>query len=132
MPTDPLERVREGMEVVDQGGARLGQVKRVQLGAPEVTHPPDSDLVDELAMTVPSPPDMTDLSNLEAEGASPWGHDPAGLPDLPDELRTHLREVGFIELDNPRLRDVERFVAADHVDRVTEDRVVVRGSSTSE
>src|SRR5690349_17176761 len=55
-PNDPLERVREGMEVVDATGTRLGTVARVQVAIPEQpTHPPDSDLLDDMAQIVPSP-----------------------------------------------------------------------------
>jgi hypothetical protein len=131
LPTDPLERVRTGMSVVDAGGERLGQVARVQLAPPPVTRPPASDIIDEMATFVPSPPEMSEAAaELDIIGASPVGHDPAGLPaDLPDAVREHLAEVGFIEVDGPRLEGVARFVAADHIDEVRADAVVVRSRS---
>ena len=125
-PTDPLERVRTGQEVVDVAGRRLGRVARVRLAAPPVTHPPDSDLLDEMVELAPAPPEVTDVSGLEAIGPSPLGHDPAGLPDLPEPLRSHLRRVGFVEIEGPDLAHAERFLPGDHIVEVGEDRLVVR------
>ena len=128
-PTDPLERVREGMDVIDDKGVRLGKVVRVQVAVAGTTrHPPDSDLLEEVAEIVPSPPDTSDISNLEAAGASPWGHDPMNLPNLEEPIRQHLRESGFIEVDGIDLTDAQKYIAADHINEVSSDRVVVRAS----
>jgi hypothetical protein len=130
LPSDPLERVRVGMPVVDRAGARLGQVARVQMAATRVTHPPDSDILDEMSSVVPAPPDMSDASaQMEIIGPSPVGHDPADLPDVPEPVRAHLEQVGFIEINKGSdLAEVDRFVAADHIDEVAEDRVVIRAA----
>lgn len=126
LPGDPLERVREGMQVVDTAGRHLGQVKRVELASPRVTHPPDSDIIDELASIVPAPPDMAEAgAELDVIGTSPIGHDPADLPDLPDELRAHLVEVGFLEVEGVNLPGVSRFIAADDIESVRDDQVVI-------
>ena len=125
-PTDPLERVRTGLEVVDVAGRRLGTVARVQLAATPVTHPPDSDLLDEMVELAPAPPDVAEVSGLEAIGPSPLGHDPAGLPELPEPLRSHLQQVGFVEIEGEDLAQEERFVPGDHIVNVGEDRLVVR------
>jgi hypothetical protein len=125
-PTEPLERVRTGVEVVDVAGRRLGRVARVQLAATRVTHPPDSDLLDELVDLAPAPPEVAEVSGLEAIGPSPLGHDPAGLPDLPEPLRSHLQQVGFVEIEGEDLAHEERFVPGDHIVDVGEDRLVVR------
>src|SRR5947209_16053340 len=102
LPSDPLERVRTGMQVVDTTGHPLGQVARVQLPSPRVVHPPDSDIIDEMASVVPAPPEMSEAdAQFDIIGPSPLGHDPAGLPDLPDPWRAHLEQVGFIEVDGP-------------------------------
>jgi hypothetical protein len=129
LPTDPLERVRTGMLVVDAGGQRLGHVARVQLPPPPVTHPPASDIIDDMATLVPAPPEMSEsAAEFNMIGTSPVGHDPSGLPDLPDELREHLEEVGFIEVEGSELRGAERFVAGDHIEEVRADAVVVRAA----
>ncbi|GAC1325156.1 MAG: hypothetical protein NVSMB2_23610 [Chloroflexota bacterium] len=125
-PSEPLDRVREGMEVFDASGAHLGSVARVAAAVPRTTHPPDSDLLDSVATVVPSPPDMTEVSNVEAVGASPFGHKPAGLPDLPDPVLEHLRTHGFIELNAPHLPDSHRFIPADRITEVTETQVTIR------
>ena len=126
-PKDPLERIHEGMEVVDATGTRLGTVARVQVAIPEQpTHPPDSDLLDDMAQIVPSPPDMTEESNVEAVAVSPFGHDPFELPDLPEPLRDHLRDTGFIEVDGARLSPTQHYIPGDHIQEITNDRLVVR------
>jgi hypothetical protein len=115
------------MTVVNSAGERLGQVARVQLPAPPVVDPPASDIIDDMATLVPAPPEMSQASaEFNMIGTSPVGHDPAGLPDVPDEVRDHLAEVGFIEIDGDRLRGLDRFVAADHIQEVRADAVVVR------
>jgi hypothetical protein len=125
-PTDPLDRVRIGMQVVDAARNRLGKVARVQPPAPPVTDPPDSDLLDEMARATPAPPEVAELSGLEMIGPSPVGHDPADLPDLPEPLREHLQMVGFIEIEGTDLSEVDRFVSTDRIEEVAGDVVVVR------
>ena len=116
------------MTVVDVSGRRLGRVARVQLAAPPVTHPPDSDLIDDMAEVVPAPPEMAEASaQMDVIGPSPLGHDPLELPDLPEALRAHLEEVGFCEIEpEAELPDVGRFIPADHLEDVRADRVVAR------
>jgi hypothetical protein len=121
------------MPVVDAAGRSLGRVARVQLAPPPVTHPPDSDIIDEMATLVPAPPDMSEASaEFDVLGTSPVGHDPSGLPDLPDEVRDHLEQGGFIEIEGPDLEEVDRFVAADHISEVDQDRVVLRATSAAQ
>ena len=119
-PTDPLERVREGMDVVDTSGQRLGKVVRVQ--AATVPPAPNSDLEQEMTETVPSPADMTDLNS---DDAAPWDDDAGNLRDLPGPVRQHLREAGFIEVEGVDLSDAQRFVPSDHIREVDDQRVVV-------
>src|SRR6185312_11557289 len=125
-PTEPIERVRVGMEVVDSAGRVLGRVRRVQPAPAPVTHPPDSDLMDEMAEVAPAPPDMSEAgAELDILGPSPVGHDPSGLPDLPEPLRKHLEEVGFVEIDGD-MSDAERFIPADRLEEPSGDRIVAR------
>lgn len=115
------------MAVMSAAGQRLGQVARVQLPLPPVTHPPDSDIIDDVATLLPAPPEMSEAgAELDMLGTSPVGHDPAGLPDVPDAVREHLEEVGFIEIDAPHLTGIDRFFAADSIEDVGADQVVVR------
>jgi hypothetical protein len=115
------------MSVRDTAGRSLGRVARVQLSPPPVTHPPDSDILDEMASLVPAPPEMSEASaEFNVLGTSPVGHDPAGLPDLPEEIREHLESEGFIEVDGPDLEGVDRFIAADHIAEVGQNEVTVR------
>jgi hypothetical protein len=102
----------------------------VQLPPPPVTHPPDSDILDEMSKLVPAPPEMSEASaEFNILGASPVGHDPAALPDLPEEVREHLEAEGFIEVDGPDLNHAERFVPADRIDDVSQDQVRIRPRS---
>lgn len=125
-PTEPLDRVRVGMQVVDTTGRVLGRVVRVQPASRAVTRPPDSDLLDDMADVAPAPPDMTEAgAQFDLLGPSPVGHESTALPDLPEALRRHLEEVGFVEIDGD-LSDAERFLPADHLEDFSADRVVAR------
>ena len=126
LPSEPLDRVRAGMAVFDASGAELGTVARITAAVPRTIDPPGSDLIDTVATVVPSPPDMTEVSNVEAVGASPFGHQPADLPDLPDPVLERLRAHGFIEVNAPHLPDSHRFIPADRISDVTETRVTIR------
>jgi hypothetical protein len=127
LPTSPLERIREGMPVADVSGRSLGRVARVQLPPPPVTHPPDSDILDDMANLVPAPPEMSEASaEFDVLGTSPVGHDPAALPELPEQVREHLEAQGFIEVDGPNLTGPERYVPADRVAEVTQNQVTIR------
>ena len=121
-PTDPLERVREGMDVVDVAGQRLGKVVRVQGATAQPPSDEPDDLEEEMAEAVPSPADMTDLAS---DDAAPWNPDIENLPDLPEPVRQHLREAGFVEVEGVDLTDAQRFVPADHIRDVDDQRVVV-------
>ena len=79
----PLERVREGMIVVDAQGHRLGRVIRVRMGDPE-------------AATVAGNEPTSVL------GGS-WATDLDGLGDIPDVFRHDLHRAGFVEVEGPDL-----------------------------
>jgi hypothetical protein len=115
------------MPVVDASGRQLGKVVRVQMAPTPVRNPPHSDILDEMSTLLPSPPEMSEAgAELDILGASPVGHNQSGLPDLPEEVRSHLERVGFIEIEGPDLGDADRFLAADQVEEITDERVVVR------
>jgi len=126
LPMEPIERVRPGMDVVDESGTRLGTVVRVEMPAPTQ---PGSHELGGVAGIVPSPADMTEeVADLEAVPGGPLSRDPSGLPDLPDEVRAHLHRAGFIEVEGVDLPDAQRLIAADHIHRVTPTQVVVSAS----
>ena len=128
-PTDPLERVREGMLVVDATGDRpIGRVVRIQAAVRKAASPPEGDAIEEMVDVVPAPPDMSEAgAEFDVVGPSPLGHDPVGLGDVPEPLRRHLEQVGFIEIESDaKLPDSARLIAADRIDDISGDRVVVR------
>jgi hypothetical protein len=113
------------MEVVDAAGTRLGTVRRVVFADSELTRSDAGDPQAQTAEIVPSPADMTDMGALDMVGPSLWDRE-AALGDVPDAVRAHLREVGFLEIDSFDLTEAERYVPGDHIDEVAAARVVVR------
>jgi hypothetical protein len=125
-PVSPLERVSEGMTVVDEEGNRLGRVGRIFLGYPDAVEPS----IDVLT------PDALGL--IVAPLENPGGTTSVGAavpyvvrhlqndPDLPDELRQELLRAGYIELDTPGRRGAARYIHGDQVIDVTDDVVRVR------
>ena len=119
-PTSPLERVREGMAVIDERGRRLGAVVQMRMGYPQA---------------VTAPADPTDVSPARAVvapvgtgGTTAFGTaTPVGLaPDLPDELRQELLRAGYIEVVGPSVRGLARYIHGDRIAEVTGDAVYLR------
>ena len=120
--TLPLERVREGMAVLDESGMRLGTVKRVQMGEPgAVTTAGESGGAGTGGVAV-APADSSGTSTALG-GAIPFVPAPSDEPDVPDPLRTRLRRVGFIEIDGSDLDGANRYVPGDRVADVAADTV---------
>lgn len=110
-----LERVREGMTVLDADGRALGTVTRLQMGDPQA------------ATTAGNEPAAS--GGLGAFGAF-GGGDPEGLGDVPDVLRQDLRRAGFIQVDGPGLEGANRLVPGDRVAEVSGDTVRLHPVST--
>ena len=118
-PTSPLERVREGMAVIDERGRRLGAVVQMRMGYPQA---------------VTAPADPTDVSPARAVvapvtgGTTAFGTTtPVGLaPDLPDELRQELLRAGYIEVVGPGVSGLARYIHGDRIAEVTGDAVYLR------
>ena len=129
-PTPALERVREGMTVLDESGRRLGTVARVRMGDPQAVttrgeQPPSGD------------PGVVVAPTAEAGGPTGLGFvgpvlgaGPGGL-DVPDPLRRHLLRTGFVEVDGPELKGPARYVPGDRVAEVTDSTVHLRAAATS-
>jgi hypothetical protein len=105
--TDLLNRVRDGMHVVDAAGKDVGRVELMRMGDPEAS---------------------TTAGNEEVRGAQPLDLVAEALgdesePDVPEPLRSRLVRDGFIKIDGPGLLDADRYVSARFVRDVAEDRV---------
>jgi hypothetical protein len=129
-PTPALERVREGMTVIDESGRRLGTVARVRMGDPQAVttqseQPPSGD------------PGVVVAPTAEAGGPTGLGFvgpvlgaGPGGL-DVPDSLRHHLLRTGFVEVDGPDLEGPARYVPGDRVADVSDGTVHLRAAAGS-
>jgi hypothetical protein len=102
-PSNVLERVREGMTVVDSPGHQLGRVIRLRMGDPDAASVEGNEPTSVL-------------------GGS-WATDLDGLEDLPDELRRDLRRAGFLEVDGPDLEGAARLIPGDRIAEVSGDTV---------
>lgn len=107
-----IERVQNGMKVVDAAGQEIGAVEYVKFGEPGAattrgTETEPSELVGKIAET------------LVGEA-----------PEMPQPLRDRLIRSGYIRIDGPDLFDTDRFVGASRIASVEDD--VVRLSVTKE
>ena len=130
LPTTALERVREGMPVLDESGRRLGTVARVRMGDPQAvtTRGEQSPASDPGVLVAPT----------AATGGTPGGGFGApvrsggsGGLDVPDPLRSHLLRTGFIEVDGPDLHGPARYVPGDRVADVSDGTVHLRAAATA-
>ena len=107
-----IERVTEGMTVVDLGGEKVGKVEYVQFGDPQ-------------AITTAGNEDQAgDAGPLGVLGRAIGGG--AGEPDVPEPARSQLLRQGFLKVDGPGLTDTDRYVRSDLIDKVAEDTVTIR------
>jgi hypothetical protein len=101
-----IERVYEGMRVVDSTGNDVGRVEMVKMGDPEA---------------------MTARGNRigPAEGITPLDSD-YNEPEVPQPIRDDLLRVGFIKVDGANLFDTDRYLRADVIEAVEGDTVRIR------
>jgi hypothetical protein len=104
--TQLIERVQEGMHVIDADGKDIGSVQSLKMGDPEA---------------------------LTTEGNEPTvsaGYIPlttdADEPAVPEPLRSDLLRVGYVKVDGPDLFDNDRYLRADVIERVEGDKVYLR------
>jgi hypothetical protein len=93
------------MHVVDAAGEDVGRVEMVQIGDPE---------------------SATTAGNEARRGpfdavAKAIGGE--GEPDVPEPLRSRLVRSGYLKVDGPGLLSADRYVQADYVRDVADDRV---------
>jgi hypothetical protein len=104
--SNPLDAVREGMHVVDAAGQDVGRVELVRMGDPEA------------ATTAGNEERATGPFARVAEAFG--GH---GEPDVPEPLRSRLVRSGFLKVSGGHLLAHDRYVPAERVGGVANDRV---------
>src|SRR5688500_16145259 len=103
-----IERVYEGMRVVDVDGNDIGKVEFVKMGDPEAV--------------------TTDGNRIgPAAGVTPLDSD-YDEPEVPQPMRDRLLRAGFIKVDSANLFDTDRYVQADAIHAVDGDCVRIRTS----
>ena len=103
-----IERVTEGMTVVDASGEKLGKVEYVQMGDPQ-------------AVTTQGNENQPDL--IGRVGTTILGDERE--PDVPEPARSMLVRSGFIKVDGPGLLDTDRYVRSDLIASVSDDTVTL-------
>jgi hypothetical protein len=101
-----IERVYDGMRVVDSDGHDIGKVEFVKMGDPEA---------------------QTTRGNRigPAEGVTPLDSD-YNEPEVPQPIRDDLLRAGFIKVDGRGLFDSDRYFRADVIEAVEGDVVRIR------
>src|SRR5688500_481828 len=101
-----MERVHEGMRVIDAKGDDIGYVAHFKMGDPEA---------------------LTTKGNepTVSAGYIPLSDD-ADEPEVPEPIRSDLLRVGYIKVDGPDLFDTDRYLRADVVERVEGEKVFLR------
>jgi hypothetical protein len=106
-----LAQIREGMDVHDREGHKIGKVDYVQLSSENPTSAePDTVTTDQPGET------MADslIENL-AEALT-------GTDEIPEQIRNHLLRMGFIRVDTGMLRK-DRFATDDQIASVAGEHV---------
>jgi hypothetical protein len=130
LPTSLLERVREGMTVVDASGKHLGLVARVQQGDPQAaTTRGEQPLVGDPGV-IATPSTGTGGALGVGIAAPRLGEQPLG-PDVPDQLSRELFRTGFVEVDGPDLHGPARYVPGDRIAEVTGDTLRLQPIGTA-
>jgi hypothetical protein len=101
-----IERVYDGMRVVDSEGRDVGKVQFVKMGDPEA--------------------ETTQGNRIgAATGVTPLDSD-YNEPEVPQPIRDDLLRVGFIKVDGAGLFDTDRYFRADVIESVEGDVVRIR------
>ena len=109
-----LAQVRDGMDVYDAAGKKVGRVKRVFLGG---------------AVPADRPGQVTEEARREGGyDETFWGDlfesfRPSG--GLSDEMRLNLERQGFIEIEGEGLFAADRYATADKIASVGDGRVTL-------
>lgn len=117
--TGPIAQVREGMEVHDSGGAKVGSVKQVQMGG--------NDPVDGARQAAEAGPTESDreAGGFAGTAITSLAETVAGdADDLPEEASRRLISKGFIEIGGG-LFTPSRYATADQIASVSGDNVTL-------
>jgi hypothetical protein len=104
-----MNRVHEGMHVIDAAGEDIGRVEMVQMGDPQ-------------AATTAGNEDRPAAGPIE-QVARVFGDERE--PDVPEPLRSRMVRSGYLKVDGPGLLDTDRYVPASKVRSVADDRVML-------
>lgn len=136
-PVQPIERVREGMTVLDAEENEIGTVAEVQMGDPDAAGPAGATSgevsVGDVDVGAAVPPVAAGGITAAGTGGAPAGavapllsaagSGDAGEPDVPAPLRRKLLRSGYIKVDGPGLFAHDRYVPGDQIAAVSEDTV---------
>jgi len=107
MHVSAMERVREGMTVVDSAGEKIGKVEDFKMGDPGAATEQGNELGD---------------GGLLGDVARAFGDERE--PDVPGPMRASLLRTGYLKIDSPGfLIETDRYVPADRVASVAGDTV---------
>jgi len=105
--TRAIEMVRNGMDVFDSAGDKVGTVEYVQMGDPGA------------ATTRGNEPGLGGFVGGIADTIV------GSEPDVPQPLKDRLVRSGYVKIDGPGLSDTDRYVSADRIATVAGDRVTL-------
>jgi hypothetical protein len=109
-----LEKVREGMRVVDRHGEKVGVVEEMKMGDPQaVTAEGQGNPHDALVVGVGV---LSPVLGVRASG-------PRAARDVPAEQADRLLRFGYIKVKRGHLLGGHLFVASDDIDHVEDDTV---------
>jgi hypothetical protein len=109
-----MERITEGMTVVDLAGEKVGKVEYVQFGDPQAVTTEGNEL------------DRPGGGFIGEAAMSVFGDERE--PDVDEPLRTQLQRYGFIKVDGPGLFAKDRYVRSDLIGNVSDDVVTLKVS----
>jgi len=113
IPTD----IHEGMRVVDKAMQPIGKVETFR----STDEAPDAPEVDAAGISPVLERQRNDLTGLLAD----LFHPDDGLPR---EMQEKALREGFVRLDAEGLFAADRYIFPEHIDRVDDDRLVLRVS----
>jgi hypothetical protein len=116
----PMRHVREGMQVFDREGKKVGKVTQVFFGADDANI--EEGVGSRAGLSAPAADNPTQTAgtygaNLEAA----FGSGDRG----PDVLRRRLERAGYIRIEGGLL-STDRFAMPDQIDHIENDRVDLR------